>query len=123
MTVYRYTEIKADTSFYELAFEGELRSGKDIESEDFSNLIKKIRKQAESKIVLLDLTNLQYWDSEGMRKLLIPVKEINSNYPDRAILIGSLKSKNFERAKEKYEVGKNQIPWFETKKDYLDTIK
>lgn len=122
MTVYKYKEITNDPTIHEVLFEGELRAGRDIESEDFQSLIKRIKKASETKIVIIDVSSLFFWDSEGMRKILIPVREINQKQVKRAIIIGKLESKNFERAKEKYDIGTDSIPWYPSKDEFLKTI-
>lgn len=122
MSIYKFEEMTDDSAFLEVHFEGELRAGKDIESEEFQSLIKKIKKSSETKVVIIDISKLFFWDSEGMRKILTTLKDINQKQKNRAIVLGARSAKNFERAKEKYEVGTDEIPWFESKEEYLKSI-
>ena len=109
-------------NFFEVYFAGELRSGKDLSSESFEGLLKKIRKEAQGKIIVINIDNLRFWDTEGMGKILKLVKDINFSEPNRAVVIGSTNSKNFVRAKEKHKVATSQIPWYENMDLFLEQI-
>ena len=110
------------TNFYEVTFSGELRSGLELNSDSFSDLLKLTKKQSKSRVILVDLYKLTFWDSEGMRKVLSLIEEINTREPLRAGILAPQNTKNYDRAKEKYKIGTELIPWVESKDKFIELI-
>jgi anti-anti-sigma regulatory factor len=107
-----------NTEYFEIKFKGEMIGLTDFEGEPFQKLTKQISKQAESRIVILDLNEVTMWDSEGMRQaLLYLAHEINSKHGTRIYIVAPRNGYLFNRAKEKYKhVVDNTVPWIEDKK-------
>ena len=121
MKTFEYN-INKSTNFYEVTFSGELRSGLDLDSNSFSELLKLIKGQSKSRVILVDLYGLTFWDSEGMRKVLSLIEEINAREPLRAGILAPQNTKNYDRAKEKYDIGPDLIPWVESKDKFIELI-
>lgn len=122
MAAFEYVISDDKSDFFEVSFSGELRSGKDLESDDFESLLKNIKKESHGKVIIIKLENMRFWDTEGMGKILRLIKEINSNKAFRAAVIAPKETKNFERAKEKHPVDTDIIPWEETIDAFVDKI-
>ena len=119
MKTFEYSTNKS-INFYEVTFSGELRSGLDLNSNSFSELLKLIKSQSKSRVILVDLHGLTFWDSVGMGKVLSLIEEINARELFRAGILAPKNTKNYDRAKEKYEIGTDLIPWVESKNKFLE---
>ena len=121
MKAFEYS-ISEDNNFYEVKFSGELRSGLELDSNSFLALIKDIKSHSESRVILIDLYEVTFWDSEGMRKILSLIEEINAKEPFRASILASRDTKNYERAKEKYDLNSDLIPWVESRDKFIELL-
>lgn len=93
-----------DISTLEVAFTGELKGVSDFQVDLFTRLEKKIAVDAESKIVYINLSNVSFWDTEGMRHTLVLAHDINTKIGDaRVFIIAPRSGYLFNRAKEKYK--------------------
>lgn len=113
METFSFTTSRDDVLFFEVNFSGELIGGSEITSEKFQKLIKQLRLEAESRVVFIDLNNVQFWDTAGMRQILGLTHEINSKLnTHRVYIIGPKDGYLFKRAKEKYKDKVDiTIPW------------
>ena len=122
MTAFNYSIDDSNPNFYKVIFSGQIRSGEQLASESFSKVLKNIKKESLAKIIIIDLNEVFYWDSEGMRKILSLVENINRDKPLRASILGFKGSKNFERANEKYPIGSKIIPWVESLEELIEMM-
>lgn len=94
---------KDDISTFEIEFSGELKGLDDFSTDRFIKLVKKIRTDAESKLIYLNLHKVQFWDTEGMRQTILLAEEINIIIGDsRVFILAPRDGYLFKRAKEKY---------------------
>lgn len=110
---FTFKTINKSISIFEVIFDGELKGVEDFETEQFLKLEKQIDAEAESKIVLLNLNNVTFWDTEGMRHTLVLGRDINIKLEDsRVYIIAPKDGYLFKRAKEKYrDIVDKIVPW------------
>lgn len=110
MEAFNFKKIR-DLLFFEVQFSGELRGGTDLESEEFQKLTKELKTEAQSRIVFIDLNKVAFWDTEGMRQILGMVSDLNQKLGKRVYIIAPREGYLFNRAKEKYKLESDLIPW------------
>lgn len=100
---------------YQVRFTGELIGGSDLASDKFQKLIRQIKTEAQSRVVLLDIRKVAFWDTEGMRETLGLAHKINSDLSSpRVYIVAPKNGYLFKRAVEKYQDKvDNTIPWIE----------
>ena len=118
-TTYFNFKINDDLSTTEILFSGELKGLLPFQAEDFLKLQKKIRSDAESKIVLLNLNDVGFWDTEGMRQILKFASEVNEKVGyNRVVIIAPTDGYLIRRAAEKYQNMINvSVPWFASEEE------
>ena len=99
----------------EIIFTGELKGRSPFIEEDFQKLQRRIRKDAESKFVIMNLTEVTFWDTEGMRQTLKLAEEINQKIgQNRVYIVAPKEGYLISRAKEKYvDLIDKTVPWKE----------
>ena len=105
--------------------EGEIGYGTEVNElqklkEEFDNLTELVLSDA----VIIDVTNLVYWDSLALRSIFPQIIEVNRNSNKRGTLpvsfIGSTETDVYDAASERFiESGSDIIPWYPSVPQYL----
>ncbi len=98
-------QLNDEISTLEIFFSGELKGIDDFKTDTFTKLVRKIKSDAESKLVYLNLNDIQFWDTEGMRQTLILAHDINSKVGNdlRVAIVAPRDGYLYKRAIEKYK--------------------
>lgn len=104
-----------------IKLKGDFRSGIYFENEK-KIITSSSKKQAESNLVLFDLSEMIYWDTETMNFLNDLLKELNLKH-HRAGILSKKDTYIGDRFYEKFGDNRGKEIWFETKEHFLNSIK
>ncbi len=119
-TPYTFEPSPKDEKFY-MIFKGDFRSGSHFESER-SKIETTAKKAIESHIVVFDILNVEFWDTETMNFLKSLITTLNSKRL-RAGIIGKKDGYIFNRFVEKFGKIEKPIIWAESEADLLKLLK
>ena len=104
---------------------GEIRYGiKDEKIKELMSLVEQIENQSRSDVIVLDFTELQRWDSLGIRVVVPKILEINEHLIKKGRLpitvIGDSNSDLYSAMRDKYpDIPNSRFPWYDTFEDFV----
>lgn len=126
MSLIKREELKASNGInigYILKLSGEI--GLESESKDFAevyNAFQDIKKNYISEVILVDATNLEKWNTFGLKAIYPVLSDVNKallgkNRPPIPI-IGSTEKDIYQAVVERHENDLKWVPWFSSIQDF-----
>lgn len=105
-------DVNENDDLFLLKISGELRRGKDLsQSPKLLEVLNKADSISKTKLVIFNLQDLDYWDTEGITKIVSLVKKINELNPHRSGMIAPKDKLLIEHASKKFaDIGTSLIP-------------
>jgi len=117
---------KEEKIYYEVMIEGKLIRGWGLDTDpDLLGFIDIVKVKSVKKLIIINLSNMSFWDTQGIQLIVEAVANINKKMVKRAGIVGGGNSLNEDVAREKYkkEFSSGLVPWKDTVQDLITELR